>query len=337
MVKKLLAAAAAAALIAALAACGSNDDSTGSVSTATAGSGEKLTIGVTELFPIGFFADFERGLRAATKGKDVELVILNDQGDVGKENQNFQALITRRVDAIIATALNPTGSKAAFKSAEAAGIPVICYNSCLTESDSKAYARQFITSDNVSLGGKTGKAVADYVESELGGNGRALMLTCEQFSPCQDRRKGIDKALRGSGVKLLQTQEAYQVDKATPIARQMLTAHSDANTIIAQNSDATTAAVTAVKTLGLSKKVAVFGVEIDPKIATLFGPSGAGVLRWTTAQDPYTQGIWSLESAVAVASGKHVSPFLRYAPLPTFSIDDPAKAAQYAADAKTQG
>lgn len=335
MVKKVLSAVAAAALVAAIAACGSSDDSDRSASSAKAG--KKLTIGVTELFPIGFFADFERGLRAAAKGKNVELVILNDEGDVGKENQNFQALITRRVDAIIATALNPTGSKAAFKAAQAADIPVVCYNSCLAEDDSRTFAKQFITSDNVSLGGKTGTAVADYVKSTLGGDGRALMLTCEQFSPCQDRRKGIDKALSGSGVKLLQTQEAFQVDKAAPIARQMLTAHKDANVIIAQNSDATTAAVTAVKTLGLSKKVAVFGVEIDPKIATLFGPSGDGVLRWTTAQDPYTQGIWALESAIQVTSGKTITPWLRYAPLPTFSSDDPAKAAQYAAAAKAQG
>jgi len=317
----------------ALAGCGAGTSESG---TAEAGGGgeapRSVTLGMTELFPTGYFADFERGLReeARARGVELELVSQDVNNDAGRESQAFQTFVTRRVDAILATAVSPTGSVAAFKQAAAAEIPVVCYNTCLRPADSRRYAESFVSSNSVELGRLTGEQAGRYVEQELGGRAQAVMLTCETYDVCKDRRRGLDEALASVDVEIVAEQEGFVVDKATPVAKAMLAAHPDVDLFLAENEDANVAAVTAVRSRGLQDQVAVFGIGIDPKIASLVA-SPDGILRFTTGQDPYNQGKIALRNVLAVLDGEPVEPFVQFSPSPTFSHEEPEKARAYIA------
>jgi sugar transport system substrate-binding protein len=165
----------------------------------------------------------------------------------------------------------------------------------------------------------------------LGGKAKVLMLTCEAFAVCKERRQGLNAQLGGLDINILAEQEGYQVDKARPIAESMLAAHPDADIFIAENQDAVVAAAQAIKAKGLTGKVAVFGIDIDTQVAQLIA-SPDGIVHWTTGQDPYALGARGLEAAIKAARKQPAGDFYQFSPSPTFSKAEPAAAQKYIAD-----
>ncbi|MES2941050.1 MAG: substrate-binding domain-containing protein [Pseudomonadota bacterium] len=292
-----------------------------------------LTIGVIELFPNPHFAEARKGIEEVAKKNGATVVIQNANVDATKEAQFVQTFITRKVDAILLSAVSPIGSLAALRMAKAAGIPVVCYTTCVNPPDDKELVQAFLKSDNKALGDTTGRQVAAYVREKLGGKARVLMLTCESYDVCKERRKGLDAQLAGLDVKVLAEQEGFQADKARPIADSMLAAHPDANVFIAENEDAVIAAAQAIKAKGLAGKVAVFGIDINTQVAQLIAAPD-GIVHWTTGQDPYSLGARGLEAAIKAARKQPVGEFYQVTASPAFSKDYPAAARKYAADRK---
>ena len=303
----------------------------GATTAAFAQSDKPLTIGVVELFANPHFAEARKGIQDFAKTHNTRLIIQNAGFDATKEAQYIQTFITRKVDAILVSAVSPTGSLPALRQARAAGIPVVCYTTCIDPPQDKELVKAYVTSDNRGIGVTTGKAAATYIKTKLGGQAKVLMLTCEAFDVCKQRRKGLNAELAGLDIKILAEQEGYEVDKARPIAEAMLSAHPDANVFIAQNQDAVVAAAQAIKAKGLTGKVAVFGIDIDAHVAQLI-VSPDGIVHWTTGQDPYKLGARGIENAIRAARRQPVGDFVQYSPSPTFTKDDPAVAHKYVAD-----
>ena len=303
----------------------------GATTAAFAQSDKPLTIGVVELFANPHFAEARKGIQDFAKTHNTKLIIQNAGFDATKEAQYIQTFITRKVDAILLSAVSPTGSLPALRQAKAAGIPVICYTTCIDPPQDKELVKAYVTSDNRGIGVTTGKAAATYIKTKLGGQAKVLMLTCEAFDVCKQRRKGLNEELVGLDIKILAEQEGYEVDKARPIAEAMLSAHPDANVFIAENQDAVVAAAQAIKAKGLTGKVAVFGIDIDAHVAQLI-VSPDGIVHWTTGQDPYKLGARGIENAIRAARRQAVGDFIQYSPSPTFTKDNPAVAHKYVAD-----
>lgn len=208
---------------------------------------------------------------------------------------------------------------------------MVCYTTCLNASEDQAFTEAFIKSDNTLLGATTGKAAADYIRDELGGSARILMLTCESYDICQERRRGIDGALEGLDVTIAGEQEGFVVDKARPVAESMLLANPDAQVFIAENEDGIIAAAQAIKAQGLSGKVAVFGIDMNTQVAQMI-TSGDGIIHWTKGQDPYCLGKRGIEVAIKAIRGEPVGEYYQVCPSPTFSKDDIDAARSYIAD-----
>lgn len=302
-----------------------------SAAAALAQAEKPLTIGVIELFANPHFAEARKGLEDWAKNHNTRLIIQNAGFDATKEAQFVQTFVTRKVDAILISAVSPTGSLAALRLAKSAGIPVVCYTTCINPPDDKDLVQAYVTSDNKGIGVTTGRAAADYIKSRLGGKAKVLMLTCEAYDVCKERRKGLNEQLAGLDIKILAEQEGYQLDKARPIAEAMLAANPDANVFIAENQDAVVAAAQAIKAKGLTGKVAVFGIDVDNQVAQLIA-SPDGIVHWTTGQDPYNLGARGLGAAIRAARRQPVGDFYQYSPSPTFTKDNPAVAQKYVAD-----
>lgn len=290
-----------------------------------------LTIGVIELFPNPHFAHARKGIEKFAGENNVKVIIQNANLDATKEAQYVQTFITRKVDAILLSAVSPTGSLAALRLAKAAGIPIVCYTTCINPPDDQELVQAFLKSDNSGLGTTTGKQVADYVKTKLGGMAKVMMLTCESYDVCKERRKGINEQLAGTNVTILAEQEGFVIDKARPVADSMLAAHPDVDIFIAENEDGVIAAAQAIKARGLADEVAVFGIDINTQVAQLIA-SPDGIVHWTTGQDPYCLGSRGLEVAVKAARKQPVGDFYQPCPSPTFSSDDPAAARKYISD-----
>lgn len=294
---------------------------------------DKLTIGIIELFSGEFFAEARRGYQVVADKEGLELLIENGDGDAAKEAKLIETFITRGVDAILVSAQSPTGSLAALRQAKEAGIPVVCYDTCVNPPDDKELVKAFVTSDNHGLGATTGKQAAEYIRSKLGGKAKIVMLTCETFDVCKARRKGLNEALAGLDATILDEQEGFQVDAARPLADAMLTAHPDADVFVAFNDGAAIAAGQAVVEAGLLGKTPVFAIDVNPQVAAMIAdPNGAIV--WTTGQDPFNMGRVGVEAAVQAARGEEIKEFYQYTPSPTYSKDKPEEAQKYIDDRK---
>lgn len=288
----------------------------------------KPVIGVIELFGNPFFAEARKGMKSVADKEGAELLIENANSDVGREAELVQTFIQRQVDVILISAQSATGSIAAIKLANDAGIPVVCWNTCIRSPEDQQLTKAFVTSDNKKIGEITGTQVAEYVKNNLGGKAVVLMLTCQTFDTCKDRRAGLDKALAGLDITLADEQEGFQVDKARPIADAMLTAHPEAQVFIGQNDDGTIAAGQAVQDKGLADKIEVFGIDVNPQVARMIAdPKGAIV--WTTGQDPYGMGAAGVELALKQVRGESLGDFYQFTASPAYSKQDVAEAQKY--------
>jgi simple sugar transport system substrate-binding protein len=305
----------------------------GVTTAALAQAGKPLTIGVIELFPNPHFAHARKGIEEIARKNNANLIIQNANLDATKEAQFIQTFITRKVDAILLSAVSPTGSLATLRLAKSAGIPVVCYTTCVNPPEDKELVQAFIKSDNTVLGATTGKQAAAYIKAELSGKAKILMLTCESYDVCKERRKGLSEQLAGLNINIRAEQEGFVIDKARPIAESMLAANPDANVFIAENEDGIIASAQAIKAKGLTGKVAVFGIDINAQVAQLI-TSPDGIVHWTTGQDPYCLGVRGLQAAIKAAGKQPVGDFYQLCASPTFSKDDPATAQKYIDDNK---
>ena len=247
-----------------------------------------MTIGVIELFGNPFFAEARKGMKAVADKEGVELLIENANSDVGKEAELIQTFVTRQVDVILLSAQSPTGSIAAAKLAKDAGVPVVCWNTCVRPPEDKELVKAFVTSDNKKIGATTGEQAAKYIREKLGGKATVVMLTCQSLNSCKDRREGINKALEGLDVTIADEQEGFQVDKARPIADAMLTAHPEANASSPRTMrhDRRRQAVEAKGLVGQDRPCSAS--TSSPGRADDRGSNGG--VEWTTGQGPLCHG-----------------------------------------------
>lgn len=72
---------------------------------------------------------------ATDAGRDLEIIETNAQGDVSQESSFIDSLMSAGVEAIIVSAVSADSSFRSIRRAHDAGIPAVCYNTCLSEAD----------------------------------------------------------------------------------------------------------------------------------------------------------------------------------------------------------
>lgn len=262
---KLAALATAAVLLAGCAGAISDDPTAGS-------GGEQIRIGAIYLDSQGFYGGVKAGVEDAAKasGKDVKFIETNPGGDVSKESEFMSTLVSSGVDAIIISAASADSSVPAIKQAHDAGIPVICYNTCVNEEATKKYVTAYVIGDPVEFGQKLGEAAVDTFSKAKITDPKIGVVNCEQYEVCKQRLSGFENALTTGlpDAKIVANQEGAEVDRAVTVAEQMLTAHPEINGMYGEAGGATIGAYKAVHTAKKEGEIFVFGSDMTTEIAT---------------------------------------------------------------------
>ena len=311
------------ALMMVAAACGDDNSAT------TTSAQERFSVGVVFIYANPFATGVELGMRSVAEDNNVDIQFANANGDAQLEAAAVQNFIALGVDLLIYAPLDPSASVVNVEAAAAAGIPVICFDSCVNEDAMALYVAGYVTSDNTKLGEISGALAADYITAQMGGAAQAGFLTCEVFDICGQRRHGIDSALSALQVEVLASQEGYISDRAEPLAENMLTANPDINIFIAENEGGLQGAAAAIRALGLS--VPVFGIDMDPSIAELL-LADDNIVQGTAGQNTFGIGEKALQMGLDLLRGNEISkePVL-IDPLP-YSREDPEAVRQFIAD-----
>ena len=246
-----------------LAGCSATGDASGN---------DQIRIGALYLDSQGYYGGVKAGVAAAAdeSGLDVKFLETTSAGDVSKESTFMNTLVSSGVDAIIISAVSTEGSIPAIKQAYDAGIPVICYNTCVTDEATDKYVTAYILGDPIEFGKQLGENAVSYFTEAGIDSPKMGVINCEQYEVCQQRLKGFEDALTAGlpGAEIVANQEGAEVDKAVPTAEQMLSANPNLDGIYGEAGGATVGAYKAVGTRDLVGKVAVFGSDMTTEIAT---------------------------------------------------------------------
>lgn len=232
---------------------------------------KQVTIGAIYLDTQGYYAGVRQGVQDAAKASDVQaqLIETNAQGDISKESSFVDTLVARNVDAIILSAVSENGSSRTVRRASEAGIPVICYNTCINEKGVDKYVSAYLVGDPLEFGRKLGNAAADYFIASDISEPKIGVINCEAFEVCVQRRKGFEEALnaRVPGAKIVANQEGTILDKAISVGEKLIISTAGLDAIMGESGGATLGAVKAVRNQNQAGKIAVFGSDMTTEIA----------------------------------------------------------------------
>lgn len=303
------------AAFAALAACG-------------AAQAKEMTIGAVYLDSQGFYAGVRNGIEkaSAASGEKLKLIDTNAAGDLAKESSFVDTLVANKVSAIILSAVSADGSVRAIRDASRAGIPVICYNTCVNDAAMKKYVTAYVVGDAFKFGEKTGEAAAAYLVQAGIKEPRIGVLNCEFVEVCVQRRKGFEHALLAKvpGAKIVANQEATIIDKALSIGQAMLAAHPEINVFYGESGGATLGAAKAVEKSGASGKVVVFGSDMTTEIANALVDNK--VLKAAVDVSGTEVGKLAFGQALAAAQGKKPASPITPATISLYDSPEAAKA-----------
>ncbi|WP_455296960.1 substrate-binding domain-containing protein [Brucella pituitosa] len=252
-----------------------------------------------------FYVQLKEGAEAAAKASGNTLVFLDANGDVSKQNNDIQDLITQGVNAIIINPVNPDAVVPSLEAAVNAGIPVITVDRSVNGDGVTAH----IGRDNKKMGQLVGEAVvaklkADGVEGakiiEIQGDaGGAVMM---------DRRDGFHKALEGSSHTIVAGPYAeYIRANAVTAMQDLLQANPDVKVVYAHNDDMALGALQVLQESGRND-VSVAGVDgLSEALETV--SKGDNYIA-TALNDPKYLGDVTIQVAVQAAAKRDVPKFV---------------------------
>lgn len=321
MLKKTLAAATAALFLA-----------TGSVAVmapnAASAADDEVIIGAIYLDAQGFYAGVRKGVQTggAELGKNVQIIETNAGGDVAKEGSFIDRLISAGVQAIILSAVSPDGSVRAIKRANEAGIPVVCYNTCINDADMKKYVYAYAVGDPFTFGYKIGQVAADDFVKAGKKEPKIGILNCEFVDVCVQRRKGFEKALseKVPGYKIVSNQEATILDKAISTGEKIITANPDLDALWGESGGASLGAAKAIQNAGKADQIAAYGSDMTTEIAQEI--IAGKTMRATVDVSGQALGALALKQAVNAIEKKPQGDLIVPNPIDLYTNADQAKA-----------
>jgi simple sugar transport system substrate-binding protein len=319
---------------AALAACSSNSGTAGSTGAASgsasgggasaSGGGGTVRLGALYLDNQGFYGGIRKGIEDGAGTQKIQLLAQNSGGDASKESQFMTTLIGAKVAAIIMSPVSDTASVPVVKSAHAANIPVVCYNTCLSDADSKAYVGALVTTDQTAFGRAVGDYAGDYFTKAGNKTPRIAILNCDAYQACRDRKAGFKAGLLAKvpGAQFVADQAGFQPDTAPKTATDMLTGDPNIDAFYSTNDNGTIGALKGVQATNHIGKTVIFGSDISVPIATAMKQFPKTLVA-TNAQDPQQMGRVAVQQALTLVNGGKVAQFTTFIPAKVYSSDKP--------------
>jgi ribose transport system substrate-binding protein len=267
---------------------------------------EGLKIGFSQVtLQSPFYVQLKNGAEAAAEAGGDTLIFLDANGDVSKQNNDIQDLITQGVDAIIINPVNPDAVVPSLEAADAAGIPVITVDRSVREGIVVAH----IGRDNVAMGSMVGEAVKERLAADGIENAKIIEIQGDAGGAVMmDRRDGFHNAMEGSGHEIIAGPYAEYIRANAVVAMQdLLQANADVDVVYAHNDDM---ALGALQVLQESGRDDVLVAGVDGLSEALEMMSTGGNYVATALNDPQYLGDVTIQVARQAIAGSEVPEFV---------------------------
>lgn len=251
-----------------------------------------------------FYVQLRDGAIAAAKAGGDELTFLDANGDVSKQNNDIQDLITKKVDVLIINPVNADAIAPSLEAARAAKIPVVTVDRSVKEPVAAHVGR-----DNKQMGNLVGQAVLAALKAAGKANGKVIEIQGDAGGAVMmDRRDGFHKALEGSGVKIVAGPYAeYVRANAVTAMQDLLQANRDVAAVYAHNDDM---ALGAMQVLHENGRDDVLVAGVDGLSEALEAMVAGKQFVATSLNDPQYLGDVTIQVARELKAGGKVTPFV---------------------------
>jgi ribose transport system substrate-binding protein len=248
-----------------------------------------------------FYVELKTGAEAAAAADGDKLIFLDANGDVNKQNNDIQDLISRKVNVLLLNPVNPQAVAPSIEAAKAAGIPVITVDRPVEKG-----ALTHIGRDNKKMGQLVGQAVAEYLKGqkaviiEIQGDAGGVVM--------MNRRDGFHEGVKESGAQIVEGPYCdYIRANALTAMQDLLQAHPNVKVVYAHNDDMALGALQVLKEAGRND-VIVAGVDGLSEALKIMASGGNFIA--TALNDPRYLGDVTIQTAREVAAGKKVPEFV---------------------------
>ncbi|SFE91769.1 monosaccharide ABC transporter substrate-binding protein, CUT2 family [Bacillus sp. OV194] len=279
-----------------LAACGNQNKTSGSGKNS-----DKLVIGFSQVtLESPFYTSLVTGAKEEAKKQNVELMVVDAQNNIEKQNSDVQSLITKGVDVLLINPVNPSAIAPSLQAAKTAGIPVITVDRA-----TKQEVASYIGRDNKEMGRLAGKEALKL----LGGNsakGKIIEIQGDAGGTVMKaRHDGFHEVVeKAAGIKIIEGPYSdYIRSKAVSAMQDLLQAHPDVKLVYAHNDDMALGAMKVLKEAGKDKNVKVVGVD---GLMEAVKKIKEGSFQATVINDPISLGSLAIQTAVKKGKGEKV-------------------------------
>lgn len=280
-----------------LAACGSDDGASSGDKVEKDASDMKVGLAVNTLNN-PFFVDLKDGAEKQAEEEGIELIVIDSQGDPGKQMSDVENLLQQNIDLLI---LNPVDSDAAGQASLISNdqnVPVITV-------DREASDGEIVTHVGYNAL-KSGEIAATYLDEELDSKGKIVEVQGVLGTNVgRDRSKGFNEYVDGvDGLEIIASQSAnFDRGEALSVMEDILQANSEIDAVYAANDEMVMGVLSAIESANRLDDITVIGTDaIDPALEAI----REGRLDATIAEPPFFLGSEAVEAAVKTLSGEEV-------------------------------
>ncbi|MGG6361248.1 substrate-binding domain-containing protein [Peribacillus frigoritolerans] len=301
MKKKWMTGLVAMALMFTLTACGGGAAKDSGSSTSKDGGGESLVIGFSQAtLESPFYTSLVDGAKAEATKENAELIVVDAQNDIEKQNTDVQSLITKGIDVLLINPVNPSAVAPALKAAERAGIPVIT-----VDRQTKEDVVSYIGRDNIEMGRLAGEKAVELLGGK-GATGKVIELQGDAGGTVMKaRHDGFHEVVeKEKGIKIIEgPYSEYIRAKAVSSMQDLLQAHPDVKLVYAHNDDMALGAMKVLEQAGKLKDVKIVGID---GLMEAVKKIEEGTFHATVINDPISLGTLAIQTAIKTLNGEDV-------------------------------
>lgn len=250
-----------------------------------------------------FYVQLKNGAEAAAKASGDQVVVLDANGDVNKQNNDIQDLITKGVKVLIVNPVNPDAVGPALSAAADAHIPVMTVDRTVHDG-----VVTYVGRDNAQMGNLVGNAVVAHFAGHTKGLKVIEIQGDAGGTVMMARRDGFNKAASAAGMKLVMGPYAeYVRSNAVTAMQDLLQANPDVKIVYAHNDDM---ALGALQVLHENNRNDVVVAGVDGLSEAVKDIASGNQYIATALNDPVRLAQVMVATAQQVAAGQKEPPFI---------------------------
>lgn len=259
--------------------------------------GDHYKFGFTEMSAGSFFDACYNGAAEIVEANGDEIVHVEGKADSAYQLGVVEDFIAQGCDAVFYNPSDAAASAAAVKALNDAGIPIINFDSAVSD---LSQVDCFVVSDSYSCGQIAGE---ELVKNHPEG-GKVAVLDFPASAAATDRANGFIDVVTANGFEVVAQMDAgAKPEKGLSVMGDLIQAHSDLVAIFCINDECAQGAYSAITTAGES--IEIYSVNAGPEAKAAMAKDGKeGIWKCTAAQSPIGIGQQSAEVLYKLLKGE---------------------------------